>query len=170
MAEGVMPAARLAVGEAVVLHVDSGVPLSEGEELRVRAGVRVRLVLAVPVALVEGVAVLLEVTVGAAVPDADAVLEAVMEGVDPIVIEDVETGDSDGVSEAEELGVPVCVAAAEAERDAEDVKGAVRVGERVIRHSLLEEEGVILGVDEGEEDDDSLVDGLDERDGVRELV
>ena len=170
VADGVTPAARLAVGEAVVLHVDSGVPLSEGEELRVRAGVRVRLVLAVPVALVEGVAVLLEEVVGAAVIDAVELLEAVVDDEAPSLSEDVAVCDAGDVIVEVVLADPDSDAVADAVRVREGVAGAVRVGVVVRRHSLLVEEGVLLGVEEGEDDDDSLVDELDERDGVRKLV
>ena len=154
VAEGVTPAARLAVGEAVVLHVDSGVPLSEGEELRVRAGVRVRLVLAVPVALVEGVAVLLEEVVGAAVIEAVELLEAVVDDEAPSLSEDVAVCDAGGVIVEVVLADPDSDAVADGVRVREGVAGAVRVGVVVRRHSLLVEEGVLLGVEECEDDDD----------------
>ena len=104
-----MPGPRLAVGEAVARGVDTGVALPEVEDVRVRAGVRVRLVLAVPVALVEGVTVWLGDAVWLAVLDAVvlallvvlvvrvAVCVAVRERVSLKVIVGVRVDDVEGV-------------------------------------------------------------------------
>ena len=145
--DGETPAEMLAVGVAVLLDVNDGVPLVDTDGVRVRAGVRVKLVLAVPVTLDDEVGVWLGVSLTELVSDGVRVTELL----------------ALTVSDGEVVRAGVCVCVFVPEEVNEGVR--VRLGDGV---SLGDSDGVAFRlIDEVE---DAVLEGVTEADGLPVLL